>query len=94
MEETAILLLGVLPWLWTVSPCNEHLSTFLANEGIVESAFHQSACSTDDVSCFQTTGTVAEKLGFSLDNEIAHTLVFLAATTLWTQVCSGLCHSM
>eukprot|EP00246_Nothoceros_aenigmaticus_P009360 TRINITY_DN24819_c0_g1_i1.p1 TRINITY_DN24819_c0_g1~~TRINITY_DN24819_c0_g1_i1.p1 ORF type:complete len:455 (-),score=34.42 TRINITY_DN24819_c0_g1_i1:213-1517(-) len=50
VEETAILLLRLLPWVWT------------------------------------TAGTLTEWLGFSPENEIVHSLVFLLATTLWTQI--------
>ncbi|KAJ7554689.1 hypothetical protein O6H91_05G005400 [Diphasiastrum complanatum] len=50
VEESAILLLKVLPWLWL------------------------------------ETGGVVEKLGLNPKNEIIYTLVFLAFTTLWTQV--------
>eukprot|EP00249_Psilotum_nudum_P007280 c20445_g1_i1 orf=295-1569(+) len=50
LEDTAILLLWALPWLW------------------------------------KATDVVVAQLGLDPHNEIFHTLAFLAATTLWSQV--------
>jgi STE24 endopeptidase len=50
LEETAILLFGLLPWFWQQS------------QGLVE------------------------RLGLNPENEVVHTLAFLAATTLWSQL--------
>lgn len=50
IEDSAILVLGALPWLW------------------------------------ERTNAVVEKVGLDPKNEIYHTLAFLAATTVWSQV--------
>lgn len=50
IEDSAILVLGALPWLW------------------------------------ERTNAVVEKVGLDSKNEIYHTLAFLAATTVWSQV--------
>lgn len=78
--DSAILFFGILPWFWKVS---KSLSCVLEAPTAVLS-------SMNFLLLLQKSGEFLLLVGLNAENEILHTLSFLAGVMIWSQVCKDL----
>jgi len=76
VTDSTILYFGVLPWFWKVRICYV----------VYEVQLLLCHCKIY-VYCLQKSGEYVTTVGFNAENEILHTLAFLAGLMIWSQVC-------
>jgi len=76
VTDSTILYFGVLPWFWKVRIwC-----------GVYEVQLLLGHCKIY-IYCLQKSGEYVTTVGLNAENEILHTLAFLAGLMIWSQVC-------